>query len=351
MKRIPLSNWLALADRPIILGPLALILVGASIVSDFKFAASDTPVVIDITNINLTKRNANCTDYVANYAARVNDIGRGVTHNAKVDIRADETACTIASNAIPNHDFNATGRFARIVSAQSQIYRVPVNPEFAYKPTTLSLRVDNAVLLNGVKVDLLAAGCYGVGDGRIGCNDMSAPYRYDPIGKQKFGVDEHNAHTQPDGTYHYHGNPHALFPDYGDHTPAPSPVVGFAADGFPIFGSYFADGTTIRKAKPSYQLKAGQRNGGPGGVYDGTFVDDYQYVAGLGDLDECNGMTVDGVYGYFVSDGFPYIMNCFKGTPDASFYKHGPGGGGPGGPRGNRPDGPPNGGFGRFGDR
>ena len=341
---ISLPRLFSLATRPIVLGPLALAIVGGSYFFSSGSASGDAPIVTDITNAKLTKRSANCADYAANYAAQVKDIGRGVPFNAKVDVSADETSCTIASNAIPNHDFNATGRFATVVSAQTQTYRIPANPRFANAPTPLGLRTDNAILLNGVKVDLLGAGCYGVGDGRIGCNDMAAPYRYDPVGKQKFGVDEHNAHTQPDGTYHYHGNPHALFPE-DEHIIAPSPVIGFAADGFPIFGSYFADGTTLRKAKSSYQLKTGKRDGGPGGVYDGTFVDDYQYVAGSGDLDACNGMTVDGVYGYFVSDGYPYVLNCFSGTPDASFNKRGPGGG----PNGGNRRGPANGGFGRFG--
>ncbi|MCW8865167.1 MAG: YHYH protein, partial [Colwellia sp.] len=48
---------------------------------------------------------------------------------------------------------------------------------------------------------------------------------------------------------------------------------------------------------------------------------DYEYVAGHGDLDECNGMSVNGVYGYYISDGFPYILTCFKGVPDPSFNK------------------------------
>ncbi len=351
MKTTSLPQLLVLAVRPIILGPIALLIVGGSVLFGSDFAVGDAPAVTDITNANLTKRSANCADYATNYAARVEDVQRGIGFDALVKVSADETACTVASNAIPNHDFNATGRFAHVVSTQTQTYRVPANPQIADRPTPLTLRTDNAILLNGVKVDLLGAGCYGVGDGRIGCNDMAAPYRYDPVGKQKFGVDEHNAHTQPDGTYHYHGNPHALFPDNGDHTPAPSPVIGFAADGFPIFGSYFADGTTLRKAKSSYQLKAGKRNGGPGGVYDGTFTDDYQFVAGSGDLDACNGMTQDGVYGYFVTDGYPYILGCFVGTPDASFNKRGPGGGRGQGANGPRRGGPRDGGFGRFGER
>ena len=56
-------------------------------------------------------------------------------------------------------------------------------------------------------------------------------------------------------------------------------------------------------------------------LYDGTYVDDYQYAAGSGDLDECNGMSVGGSYGYYVTDTYPWGLGCFKGTPDTSFDK------------------------------
>ena len=59
----------------------------------------------------------------------------------------------------------------------------------------------------------------------------------------------------------------------------------------------------------------------PGGEYDGTYRDDYQYEAGSGDLDECNGMMWKGSYGYYVINEFPWVMNCYKGTPDSSFDK------------------------------
>ena len=58
-----------------------------------------------------------------------------------------------------------------------------------------------------------------------------------------------------------------------------------------------------------------------GGTYDGTFVDDWEYVAGSGDLDQCNGMMQDGVYGYVVTASYPHVLGCFTGTPDASFNK------------------------------
>ncbi|WP_323768318.1 MULTISPECIES: YHYH protein [Roseobacteraceae] len=166
----------------------------------------------------------------------------------------------------------------------------------------------------------MAAGCFGAGAGNIGCTDMDTSYRYDPLGSPgKFGADEHNAHTQPDGTYHYHGNPMALFRQSG--ATEPSSVIGSDADGFPIFGSFIAEGGAVRPARSSYQLKSGQRDGGPGGTYDGTFIDDWAYVEGSGDFDQCIGMMQDGVYGYVVTESYPHVMACFNGTPDPSFQK------------------------------
>ncbi len=224
--------------------------------------------------------------------------------------------------------------FPNPVSEQSQRYEVSASPQKAATATPLTLQYDNAVMLNGVKLDLLAAGCFGVGDGRIGCNDMSQAWRYDPMAENaNFVTDSHNAHAQPDGTYHYHGDPRALYPTDSSKE---SPVIGFAADGFPIFGPFIEADGSIRRAKSSYQLKSGARptgNGSPGGNYDGTFIDDFEFLAGSGDLDECNGMEKDGAYGYYITESYPHVMGCFKGTPDASFQK---GGGAP-----NQAGGPP----------
>ena len=80
----------------------------------------------------------------------------------------------------------------------------------------------------------------------------------------------------------------------------------------------------VRMAVSRHRLKAGSRPDGigePGGVYDGAFRDDYEYAPGLGDLDECNGMRVDGVYGYYITDAYPYVLSCLQGTPDPSFNK------------------------------
>ena len=104
-----------------------------------------------------------------------------------------------------------------------------------------------------------------------------------------------------------------------------SPVVGFAADGFPIYGSYILDIGEVRKVQSGYRLKSEARPSGvgqPGGIYDGLFRDNYEFVPGLGDLDECNGMSIDGSYRYYITDEYPYVLGCFSGTPDVSFVKN-----------------------------
>jgi len=292
--------------------------------------------IVDLTNLILSRRTGSCADYAGGFESSVQDLSRSLSFTGSLDITVANGTCVFTSNGIPNHDMGENGAFATPVSEVNLVFSVPANPVFANNSTALTLDYDNAILLNGVKVDIFAAACFGVADEKIGCFDIEQPWRFDPMSPlNNFGTDVHNAHTQPDGTYHYHGNPRALF-DFN--TATESPVVGFAADGFPIFGSYFNASGVVRKAESSYQLAEGSRpsgSGEPGGTYDGTFRDDYDYIEGSGDLDECNGMTVDGVYGYFITDSFPWIINCFKGTPDSSFRKAGAGGAAGGIPPGN----------------
>ena len=279
-----------------------------------------------ITGAKFTNLSPDCAEYVGAYRSEAEDIGQSVTFSGQVTLTATGTAtgaqCTISSNSIPNHDFNDAARgFPNNVGEVNESFTFTANPSPAASTTPLTIDRDNAILLNGVKVDVLAAACFGVGNERTGCNDVNQPWRFDPMhGPNGFNVDMNNAHAQPDGAYHYHGPP----PIFNGDSETPSGVIGFAADGYPIFGPYFDAGGTIRPATSSYRLKSGERPtgaGDPGGPYDGTYRDDYEYVAGQGDLDACNGMSVNGQYGYYVTTGFPYLVGCYTGTPDASFLK------------------------------
>ncbi len=295
----------------------------ATMIRDTDNGGEGETLVIDITGDIFTQRSANCEDYIASYQSTAMDVFRSVLFSGNLTISTSAGKCQLQSNGVPNHDFNdGQQSFPNNLSEQAYNYQITTSPVFASTNTALAIGNDNGLMLNGVKIDLLAAACFAVGDEKTGCGDMSQPWRFDPMFPANgFRVDSHNAHVQPNGSYHYHGTPNAMF---AADTAVESPLVGFAADGFPIFGSWFDDDGTVRKALPSYRLKTGTRQAvsgytTPSGDYDGTYRDDYEYIEGLGDLDECNGMQVDGVYGYFISDAYPYIMGCLKGQMDPSF--------------------------------
>ncbi|MDC0135966.1 YHYH protein [Sulfitobacter sp.] len=65
--------------------------------------------------------------------------------------------------------------------------------------------------------------------------------------------------------------------------------------------------------------KVRRAEAGPGGAHDGTYVQDYEYVAASGTLDECNGTMIDGQYVYYATDTFPFFPRCFKGTVSSDF--------------------------------
>ena len=171
------------------------------------------------------------------------------------------------------------------------------------------------------------------GTAEVWHGDFHSGWNYDAMGGAiPLGLDANHAHVQPNGAYHYHGLPTGLMDELGWTEDAHSPLIGWAADGYPIYAlnGDLGDGEGPRKLKSSYQLKASDRPGGnePTGHHDGTFVQDWEYVPGSGDLDACNGAITyspefpNGTYAYFVTNDYPYVSRGWKGTPDQSFSKH-----------------------------
>ena len=287
---------------------------------------------IDISYKFFSSRNSSCSFYVNDYKSIVRDLKRAISFEGTISITENTNTCNIDVNKIPNHDFNdSTANFPSNVSAQRDSFVILKNPIQSEINTFISRSMWDGILLNGVVIDLLSAGGWkNGGDTPTGC--ANCDWILNPMGEYTFGTDLYNAHVQPDGTYHYHGDPSNNNSVIFNSSPATnsegSPVIGFAADGFPIFGSYVWDSTIneFRKAISSYKLKSGlrgtQSSNNPGGNYNGRYDQDYEFVDGSGDLDICNGRTdAIGVYGYYVTQTYPYFMKCFKGTPHSSFNK------------------------------
>ncbi|NOG60044.1 MAG: YHYH protein [Proteobacteria bacterium] len=254
---------------------------------------------------------------------------------AKASIRIDEQGGYryIESDGLADH---ATGRFPNSgnphsIKAQDYNFRVPLKPRKRSSPMSIG-HAAFGVAINGVPFDPATAEYWN--------NDRSSDWNIEALtGGLNLGLDSSNAHVQPNGAYHYHSLPLGIL-NRSNYKSKPV-LIGYAADGFPVYSHYgYSDAadpnSEIVKLRSSYRVKSGSRSGGPGGTYDGTYSKDYEYVDGLGDLDQCNGRTgvtpehSEGTYYYVITDGFPMIPRCWKGSGDSSFQK-GPGANGPGG--------------------
>ena len=273
-----------------------------------------------------------------------------------VNIIINSDKLVLKTTGIPNHDLESG--IGCCASEQNREWSLPLNPievtngNYSMAPE----RGPVAVAVNGAAI-------YGPEEGPGG-DAVALHYGKFVEDRQPIQLGVCGGHSGPGGEYHYHYDANCIHwhPDVenGENSndysidkldnQKHSPVIGFAFDGYPIYGFFgFDNNGNVREMTSSYQLNAGA-NG-----YNGS--DDYTYVEGLGDLDQCNGHFgstpefPNGVYHYHStiksglgSMGFPYFVYCYHGIPDESNYSGGqgmgpgPGGGPPGGPlRDRRP--------------
>lgn len=173
--------------------------------------------------------------------------------------------------------------------------------------------------------------------------------------KYQNSLDDHNGYyflNNKEGVgygYSYLGNPKGLRVQLNDNldsnfiTPSTlqhSPILGFAFDGYPIYGPYgysnpIDKNSQVGRLTSSYSLKT-SRPGGPSTfTYPlGYFIEDYEYIHRSGSLDENNGRYCvtpeypNGIYAYFITIDesqnpiFPYLIGeKYYGIPVDSNYK------------------------------
>lgn len=278
--------------------------------------------------------------------------------------------------AYPTGIFTGDGN-TNVANDQNAIYRFPLNPTENTGTPTATNAGNIGVFINGVSLfDYRDGVAYSASQPNGICggpppNPMCSggpgsvqAWNRDAIPAEKLGFDCSKGH--PAGTnYHHHQNPSAfkfdsetsisyssicdLYDSDALYTIVPtehSPLLGFAYDGFPIYGAYAyanTDGTGgITRMKSSYQLTNNTtRVNGPymGQVigtqtfFNGYFKEDYVYVANSGQdyLDEHNGRFCvtpeypNGTYCYFTtvnadnSSAYPYSVGpTFYGNKTAS---------------------------------
>lgn len=273
----------------------------------------------------------------------------------------------VSTRGVPSY---ATGPFLdgnpSVTSDQNAIFKISLNPQENTGTKTATTMGNIGIFINGVALFDYRDGvawntstnswCGGPGNSPCpGGPGAAQSWNRDAIIYEKAGFDCSKGHPA-NGNYHHHQNPSAFKLDknvvssicnlydadglYVIDSTKHSPLIGYAYDGFPIYGAYGfknADGTGgIVRMKSGYQMRNitvrthwADGTDVPDGpaistTYPlGTFREDYEFVAHSGDasyLDIHNGRFCvtpeypNGIYCYFATvdqnwnSAFPYVV-------------------------------------------
>ena len=247
---------------------------------------------------------------------------------------------TVQSNGIPTYQYLALTPNG--LQSKNYTFTFPRSPAVAATTTPVPLLGNMGVAVNGVPI-------YAVNEGPQPPSDAYG----DPIAAAI--MDQCGSHSAQQGTFHHHKlvvkcllqSAVSSSQPWNNADPSPSqvsPVVGYAFDGFPIYGPYeCTDGTctSVQEMRSSWD-NTGYQAGTVGcassavcssgycaavmigGVQTTACVpktctwsnNAYTAKAGSQFLDQCNGhIGPGGDYHYHATPTYPYTLGCYRGTP------------------------------------
>lgn len=319
----------------------------AALCSLSALQAQTNPAILNwLQNTSVTARH-----YVSGNSTPINDAT--IVNVQQVEYSANYVY--IHTSGVPAY---VTGPFLdgnpSVATDQSVIFKFPLNPAQNTGTPTSTTMGNIGVFINGVALfDYrdgvawnTATNAYCGGPGNPPCSGQTY-WNRDAVVAEKPGFDCSKGHPAM-GNYHHHQNPSAYKLDlnvisticnlydadglYTIDSTQHSPLIGFAYDGFPIYGAYGyknADGSGgIVRIKSGYQLRsitdrtvwADGTNVPDGPVVNttyplGTFKEDYEFISHPGQedyLDEHNGR-------FCVTPEYPAGIYCYFATVDANW--------------------------------
>ncbi len=247
----------------------------------------------------------------------------GISSNVQT-VQYSATQVYVSSTCIPGYSIGPWNSNPNTPSNQNFVHKFTRSPQQNTGTATVVGLGSIGVWSNGVSI-------FNAKDGMSYNN--AGVWNRNALYYEGISFDNCLGHPAPGGEYHHHVNPTCLYDDT-DSTHH-SPIIGYAYDGFPIYGAYAytnVNGTgAIKRMKSSYVLStATTRNNGPAvsTTYPaGCYIEDYSYSANSGDLDAHNGrfcVTPDypsGTYAYFVTidaalyPAYPFVLGpTYYGT-------------------------------------
>jgi hypothetical protein len=257
-----------------------------------------------------------------------NATGYGGAQADVQQVRYSDNYVYVSSTGIPSYSIGPWAGNPNTASNQSYVFKIPRHPAENTGTKTSTPLGSIGVWKNGVVMfNALDAMSY----------QNQNIWHQNAVVVEAPSFDSCLGHPQQTGAYHHHQNPRCL---YTATSAQHSPLLGYAFDGFPIYGPYGyanANGTGgVKRISSSYRLRnitqrhtladgtnlsASQYGPNVSTQYPlGYYAEDYEYTAGSGDLDQYNGRFAvtpeypNGTYAYFVtvnadgSSAYPYII-------------------------------------------
>ena len=335
-----------------------VVLITSLFICSFSLVAQGPAVTSWLQNTSITG-----TYYMAGNSTPV---GNSILVNCQ-EVAYSTTYVYVTTEGVPSYP---TGPFLdgnpSQASAQGQIYRFPLSPQANTGTPTATTPGSVGIFINGVSLydyrdgvawnPSTSALCGGPGNPPCpGGMGAVMDWNRDAIPAEMDGFDCSKGHPAM-GNYHHHQNPSAFNLDinvvssicnlydadglYGMDSTQHSPLIGFAYDGYPIYGAYGfqnSDGSGgVKRILSGYQLRSITNrthladgtdvDDGPSvsaTYFLGYFREDYEYNDHVGQdeyLDEHNGrfcVTPEypaGTYAYFCTvdenwnSAYPYAV-------------------------------------------
>jgi hypothetical protein len=245
----------------------------------------------------------------------------------------------VNASGIPSYSIGTWPMNPNTAANKNWSFKIPRNPQASATKVTVGLG-KIGTFVNGVPM-------YNADDGMTYNNNGT--WKRNAYFFESVSFDACSGHPDQSSTYHHHIYPTCLQAiDATKH----SPLVGFSFDGFPVYGPYAYASTNgtgaLKRMTPSYQtrnittrttlpgsttvLEASKQGPTVSTQYPiGSFLQDYEFVQGSGDLDAYNGRFAvtpeypNGVYAYYVTVDashkpvYPYILGLqYYGTPETA---------------------------------
>ncbi|MCB9334573.1 MAG: YHYH protein [Flavobacteriales bacterium] len=348
------------------------VLVASLFFLSLQVEAQNNPGITSwLQNTTITGRH-----YVSGNSTPINDAD--LVNVQSVQFSTDTQFVYVSATGIPAY---VTGPFLdgnpSVATAQNSIFKFPLNPIENTGTKTATNMGNIGVFINGTALfdnrdgvgwnTSTSALCGGPGNPPCpGGPGATSDWNRDAVPAEMLGFDCSKGHPAM-GNYHHHQNPSAFKLDlnviynicstydadglYAIDSTVHSPLIGFAYDGFPIYGAYGyknANGSGgITRIKSGYQLRnittrthwadGTDVDDGPAvnsTYFLGYFKEDYEFVSHPGEeeyLDEHNGRFCvtpeypNGIYCYFATvdenwnSAYPYAVGpTFYGVKSAT---------------------------------